>query len=127
MKLSCDILFSTVLFFHDQSKKTDFNSAFYHYRPQRSWGEVIFSQASVILSTGGGACSGGRLLGGSALGDACSGGGLLLWGGAWSRGVCSGGGVPGLGVPGLGVCSSGGDAWSRGVCSGGCLVGGVCC
>ena len=28
------------------------NIAFYH--PQRSWGKVIFSQASVILSTGGG-------------------------------------------------------------------------
>ena len=26
----------------------------YIYRPQRSWGKVIFSQASVILSTGGG-------------------------------------------------------------------------
>ena len=26
-----------------------------HYRPQRSWGKVIFSQASVILSTGGSA------------------------------------------------------------------------
>ena len=25
-----------------------------YYRPQRSWGKVIFSQASVILSTGGG-------------------------------------------------------------------------
>ena len=25
----------------------------YYYRPQRSWGKVIFSQASVILSTGG--------------------------------------------------------------------------
>ena len=25
-----------------------------NYRPQRSWGKVIFSQASVILSTGGG-------------------------------------------------------------------------
>ena len=25
-----------------------------HYRPQRSWGKVIFSQASVILLTGGG-------------------------------------------------------------------------
>ena len=30
-KLSSDILFSTILFFHEQSKKTDFNSAFYHY------------------------------------------------------------------------------------------------
>ena len=26
----------------------------YYYRPQRSWGEVIFSQAPVILFTGGG-------------------------------------------------------------------------
>ena len=32
----------------------------YFYRPQRSWGKVIFSQASVILSTvGGGLPSGG--------------------------------------------------------------------
>ena len=30
-KLSSDILFSTIFFFHEQSKKTDFNSAFYHY------------------------------------------------------------------------------------------------
>ena len=29
------------------------------YRQQRSWGKVIFSQASVILLTGGSACSGG--------------------------------------------------------------------
>ena len=28
----------------------------YYYRPQRSWGKVIFSQASVILFTGGGVC-----------------------------------------------------------------------
>ena len=27
------------------------------YRPQRSWGKVIFSQASVILLTGGGSAS----------------------------------------------------------------------
>ena len=27
------------------------------YRPQRSWGKVIFLQASVILSTGGGSAS----------------------------------------------------------------------
>ena len=26
------------------------------YRPQRSWGKVMFLQASVILSTGGGVC-----------------------------------------------------------------------
>ena len=50
------------------------------YRPQRSWGKVIFSQACVILFTVPGP------------------------GGAWSRGVCawSGGGgcVPGPGGPG---------------------------
>ena len=27
-----------------------------YYRPQRSWSKVIFSQASAILSTGGGGC-----------------------------------------------------------------------
>ena len=32
---------------------------FSYYRPQRSWGKVIFSQASVILLMGGGVCSGG--------------------------------------------------------------------
>ena len=30
----------------------------FHYRPQRSWGKVMFLQASVILSTRG-ICSGG--------------------------------------------------------------------
>ena len=50
----------------------------YYHRPQRSWGKVIFSQASVILSTGG-------------CGGACSGGG------AWSRGVPGPGGVSALG------------------------------
>ena len=29
----------------------------YYYRPERSWGEVIFSQAPVILFTGGGSAS----------------------------------------------------------------------
>ena len=48
-----------------------------YYRPQRSWGKVIFPQASVILSTGG----------------------------AWSRGVCSWGGCLVWGVvPGPGGC-----------------------
>ena len=66
----------------------------YFYRPQRSWGKVIFSQESVILFTwgdggvwswgvwswGGSACSGrvpapgGLVLGWPALGDVCSGG-----------------------------------------------------
>ena len=41
-----------------------------YYRPQRSWGKVIFSQASVILLTGGCFLRGG----------ASSGGGCFLWG-----------------------------------------------
>ena len=54
---------------------------FNFYRPQRSTGKVIFSQASVILSTGGGCCSRGGvcLPWGSTLGGAWSGGG------AWWR------------------------------------------
>ena len=56
-----------------------------NYRPQRSWGKAIFSQASVILST-----TGGCLLWGE---------GVPLPGGVLSWGVCSGG-VPGPG----GVC-----------------------
>ena len=65
----------------------------YNYRPRRSWGKVMFLQASVILLTGG----------------VCSGGGAWSRGGAWSQGVWSrgclvwSGGVPGLGglVPGV--------------------------
>ena len=41
------------------------------YRPQRSWGKVIFLQASVILLTGGGLVPGGCLV----LGGVCSCGG----------------------------------------------------
>ena len=54
----------------------------YFYRPQRSWGKVIFSQASVILLTGGVPAPG--LMSGH--------GGSAPWGvsapgGIWSRGV----------------------------------------
>ena len=49
-----------------------------HYRRQRSSGKVMFLQASVILSTVGGAWSRG---------------GVCSQGDAWSRGVCSGGGA----------------------------------
>ena len=91
-----------------------FSIVSFYYRPQRSWGKVIFSQACDSVHRGG-AWSGGV--------------------GAWSRGVglvqgCVSG--PG-GVPGLGGCawSRGclvpGGAWSWGVCmvlggtwSGGC-------
>ena len=56
-----------------------------YYRPQRSWGKVIFSQASVILSTGGlsaprGVWSRRSLLPGEVPGP----GGLLL--GGWLPG-----------------------------------------
>ena len=94
----------------------------YFYRPQRSWGKVIFSQASVILLRGRGcACSG------------ClrrEGGGCLLGRVSAPGGVCSGGGVSALGgrVSAPGRCLVLGGVWSwgsglGGVCSpGGCLV-----
>ena len=123
----------------------------YFYRPQRSLGKVIFSQASVILSTGeGGVCSRGV----PGLGGVCS------WGGAWSRGCLLPGGCAWSwggtwwtplgwllllgclvwggclllvgGVWSWGVSSPSGCAWSRGVPGpGGCLVenprDGYCC
>ena len=51
------------------------------YRPQRSWGKVIFLQASAILSWGG-ACSGGgsALVGVPVPGGVPALGGDLLWG-----------------------------------------------
>ena len=77
--------------------ETSGNIYTYIYRPQRSWGEVIFSQASVILSTDGVSAPEGCLL---------------------PRGVCSGWCL----VPGGGVWSQGG-VWSRvSVLLGGCLV-----
>ena len=41
---------------NNYSKCLDFANVY--YRPQRSWGQVIFSQASVILSTVGGSVPG---------------------------------------------------------------------
>ena len=54
------------------------------YLPQRSWGKVIFSQASVILSTGGSAprgevCSQKGVCSGEA-GSRVGGGGAWSWG-----------------------------------------------
>ena len=101
------------------------------YRPQRSWGKVIFSQASVILIMGGG---GGCLLPGGVCSGRCPlrrmpalGGGACSWGGgacSWEGGACSGGvSAPGGGMPAPG----GGVPAPRGVaCSqGGLLWGGV--
>ena len=60
------------------------------YCLQRSWGKVIFSQASLILFTGGVPAPGGCLLlwGGGAYSRGC----LLLWG-AYSQGVPAPGGA----------------------------------
>ena len=78
------------------------------YRPQRTWGKVIFSQASVILSRGGG-LPGPRVGGGWSWGGLLSGGwsgprGCLFWGCLVQGGLLPGGclvwGVSGLGVNG---------------------------
>ena len=87
----------------------------FHYRPQRSWGKVMFLQASVILLTGGvwsrgwgvsgprgvsaprGVCSGGCLLPGE--GYLLPGGGVSAPGVSALGGVCSRV-VSALGVPG---------------------------
>ena len=79
------------------------------YRPQRSWGKVIFSQASVILLTGGGG-SCGR---GACVAEGCVHGG----GCAWQGGVHGRGGVHGEG----GMHGEGAVAWQRW----GCMAGGV--
>ena len=68
------------------------------YRPKRSWGKVIFSHASVILSTGGRVCSRGCLLPGWSLLWGC-----LVLGDVCSRGLSGPGGCLVLGgylVPG---------------------------
>ena len=95
-----------------------------YYRPQRSWGKVIFSQASVILSTGGGgipACIAGGIPACLAAGGVCAipvciAGGIpvcLAAGGVCYPSIpCSRGGACSWGVPGLG-----GGAWSGRVCS----------
>ena len=49
----------------------------YFYRPQRSWGKVIFSQASVILLTGGGLLRGVLPPGGGECILVCSQGGVV--------------------------------------------------
>ena len=54
----------------------------YIYRSQPSWGKVIFSQASVILSTGGG--------GACVAGEGMHGRGGMCWGCAWQGCVVGG-------------------------------------
>ena len=63
--------------------------SFAHYRPQRSWGKVVFSQASVILLTGG-ACvvaPGGGMHGFFRGGTVC----VVFTGGGSVHGFCQGG------------------------------------
>ena len=62
----------------------------YFYCPQRSWGKVIFSQASVILLTGG--CF---LLGGASSIGGASSRGVLPSGGCFLLGGVPGGDPPG--------------------------------
>ena len=79
-----------------------------NYRPQRSWGKVIFSQASVILSTGGGMRG--------------------CWGGcAWLReGMC---GCWGACMVARGCVACRECAWLRGMhgCGVACVVAGGAC
>ena len=76
-----------------------------YYRLQRSWGKVIFSQASVILSTGRrGACMGGHAWPGGVRGQ----GVCVARGGMHGQGVVHGGGVHGRG---RGHAWQGGHAW----------------
>ena len=77
------------------------------YRPQRSWGKVIFLHVSVILFTGWGTWSGGGLVGGCGpRGGAWSGGSALR--AVWSQGDAWSGRVWSRGVPGLGGSGPGG-------------------
>ena len=73
---------------------------FNNYRPQRSTGKILFSQASVILSTGGR-------------------GGECAWpgGGAW---------LGGFGMHGKGACMVGGHVWQGCMCGIGHVWLGAC-
>ena len=89
----------------------------YHYRPQRSWGKVIFPHASVILLTGGLSAPGGVVCsrGVSALGVSAL--GVSAPGGVWSGGCLLPGGV----CSGGDVCSLGDLVW-RVSAPGGCVL-----
>ena len=95
---------------------------YYFYRPQRSWGKVIFSEAFVKNPVHGG---GGWRVGGHA----------LVWqGDVHGRGACMAGGVHGRGYVWGGHVWQGGHAVAGGIHGRGCVwqggmhgrKGGVC-
>ena len=66
---------------------------FNFYRPQRSWGKIIFSEACVknsVHGVGGRCGRGACMMGGHVWQGACMAGGLCVCGGghAWQGGVC---------------------------------------
>ena len=79
----------------DVHKMLDYLTTRDCYSPQQSWGKVIFSQASVILLTGGGSAPGGVLPPG---GCVCS-GECLLPRGVSAPGGWAGGDPPGADTP----------------------------
>ena len=92
---------------------------FKNYRPQRSWGKILFSQASVILSTGGGACMAEGVRGWWGL--ACMARGHAWWGGGMcGRGACVAGGMCGWRHVWRGMHDR------ECVWQGTCVIGGVC-
>ena len=72
----------------------------YIYRPQRSWGKVIFSEACVKNS-------------------------VHRVGRAWQWGMCGGGGMHGRGCAWWGVCMAGGMHGRRHAWQGVCMAGGM--
>ena len=119
----------------------------YYYRPQRSRGKVIFSQASVILSTGRGMCRGGvhgqgacmvggmygGMHGGHAwgvcvVGGMCGQGECMAGWACMAGGVCVARGMHGSGHAWWGVCGQGGGMHGWGVCvhGWGCVWPGAC-
>ena len=98
-------------------------------RPQRSWGKVIFSEASIKNSVywGGGGWGGVGAWQGGMCGRLVSMVGGHAWqGGVHGRGACMAGGVHGGGgemhgggVCGKGACMAGGMHGGGGMCGGG--------
>ena len=78
------------------------NHVYHNYRPQRSWGKVIFSEACVKNSVHRRACMAGGVRGGGPCiaGGMCGMGACMAEGGMCGRGLCMVGG----GMRGRGAC-----------------------